>query len=224
MLVKDCMTRHPVMVEPEILLPEARKVMVENEIGQIPVVDEGKRLVGLITRSHFAMSLDQMDSLDVWEISSKLISLKAKNVMIKKRQVIAISSDATVEQAARLLVQNEISAMPVVEDDKVIGMISTIDLLRSYQEMLGMPSPGIRVTVRMPARKKNYSELAKLVSAIGEMNWGVIGIGTFPTPNQTDFYDAVVKIPGVTIEEVRKVIEKIPNQEIIDIREAGQIT
>jgi len=224
MLVKDCMTSHPVMIEPNLLLPDARKVMVENGIGHIPVVDEGKRLVGLISRSHFAMSLDQMDSLDVWEISSKLISLKVKHVMIKKRQVISISPDTTVEQAARLLVQNEISAMPVVEDDKVIGMISTIDLLRSYQEMLGMPSPGIRVTVRMPARKKTYSELAKLVSAIGEMNWGVIGIGTFPTPNQPEFYDAVVKIPGVTIEEVQKVIEMIPNQEIIDIREAGQIT
>jgi hypothetical protein len=56
------------------------------------------------------------------------------------------------------------------------------------------------------------------------MNWGVIGIGTFPTPNQPEFYDAVVKIPGVTIEEVRNVIEKIPNQVVIDIREAGQIT
>ena len=87
--------------------------------------------------------------------------------------------------------------------------------------MLGLPTPGIRVTVRMPAQKKHYSELAKLVSAIGEKDWGVMGIGTFPTPNQPDFYDAVVKIPGVTIEAVKELIATIPDQDIVDIREVG---
>lgn len=221
MLVKDCMTHHPVMIEQDLLLTEARTIMVENEIGHLPVVDDAKRLLGLITRSHFSMSLDQVDSLDVWEITSKLIDLKVKKLMIKKRQVITIPPDATVEQAARLLTQHEISCLPVIENEKVIGMITTIDLLRSYQLMLGMPSPGIRVTVRMPAKKKSYSELAKLISAIGEKEWGVIGIGTFPTPNQADWYDAVVKIPGVTKEEVQEVVETIPNQRIVDIREAG---
>ena len=221
MLVRDCMTRHPVMIEPNMLLHEARQVMVENEIRHLPVVDDGKKLVGLITRSHFAMSLDQMDSLDVWEISSKIIDLKVKNVMIKKRQVITVTPDETVERAARLLTQHNISCLPVIEESKVVGIITTIDLLRSYQEMLGMPSPGIRVTVRMPARKQRYSELSRLMSVIGEHEWGVIGIGTFPAPQKPEFYDAVVKIPGVTIEEVRSAIEPIPDQTIVDIREAG---
>lgn len=221
MLVRDCMTHHPVMIEPNMLLRDARQVMVENEIGHLPVVDTGKKLEGLVTRSHFSMSLDQLDSLDMWEISSKIIDLKVKNVMIKKRQVITITPDNTVEQAARLLVQHDISCLPVIENEMVVGMITTIDLLRSYQEMLGMPSRGIRVKVRMPAQKKSYSELAKLISAIGEQEWGVIGIGTFPAPQKPEYYDAVVKIPGVSIEEVRELIEKIPNQQIIDIREVG---
>lgn len=221
MLVRDCMTHHPVMIEPNMLLRDARQVMVENEIGHLPVVDTGKKLEGLVTRSHFSMSLDQLDSLDMWEISSKIIDLKVKNVMIKKRQVITITPDNTVEQAARLLVQHDISCLPVIDNEMVVGMITTIDLLRSYQEMLGMPSRGIRVTVRMPAQKKSYSELAKLISAIGEQEWGVIGIGTFPAPQKPEYYDAVVKIPGVSIEEVRELIEKIPNQQIIDIREVG---
>jgi acetoin utilization protein AcuB len=221
MLVRDCMTSHPVLVGPNCSLPEARQLMVENEIGHLPVVDDDKRLLGLITRSHFAMSLDNIDSLDVWEISSKLTDLKVKNVMIKKRQVITVTTDTTVEFAAGILTKNSISSLPVVKDDKVVGMITTIDLLGSYQVMLGLPTPGIRVTVRMPAQKKHYSELAKLVSAIGEKDWGVMGIGTFPTPNQPDFYDAVVKIPGVTIEAVKELIATIPDQDIVDIREVG---
>ena len=81
MLVRDCMTHHPVMIEPNMLLRDARQVMVENEIGHLPVVDTGKKLEGLVTRSHFSMSLDQLDSLDMWEISSKIIDLKVKNVI-----------------------------------------------------------------------------------------------------------------------------------------------
>ena len=100
MLVRDCMTSHPVMVGPNCSLPEARQLMVENEIGHLPVVDDEKRLLGLITRSHFALSLDNIDSLDVWEISSKLTDMKVKNVMIKKRQVISVTPDTTVEFAA----------------------------------------------------------------------------------------------------------------------------
>ena len=186
MLVRNCMTHHPVMIDPNMTLPEARKVMAENEIGYLPVVDDRKRLVGLITRSHFAMSLDNIDSLDVWEITSKLTDLKVKNVMVKKRQVLTVTPTTTVEQAANLLTDNDISCLPVIEEEMVVGMITTIDLLRSYQLMLGMPVSGIRVTVRMPAHKKSYSELAKLISAIGEKEWGVMGIGTFPTPNHPD--------------------------------------
>ncbi|OJX38040.1 MAG: hypothetical protein BGO78_08360 [Chloroflexi bacterium 44-23] len=218
MLVRDCMTRHPVMIDPRLSLPEARKVMVENEIGHLPVVDEGNRLLGLITRSHFALSLDNIDSLDVWEISSKLTDLRVKSVMIKKRQVIIATPQTTVEEAAKMLSSHKISCLPVVDSEKVTGIITTIDLLRSYQEMLGLPTPGIRVTVRMPAHEKNFSELAELVSAIGEKDWGVMGIGTYAVPHQPQYYEAVVKIPGVSITEVEQLVATISDLTITDIR------
>ena len=221
MLVKDCMTRHPVMIDPNLSLLEARKVMVENEIGHLPVVDKNNNLLGLLTRSHFALSLENIDSLDVWEISSKLTDLRVKNVMIKKRQIITASPQTTVEEAANLLSNHNISCLPVTEANVVMGIITTIDLLRSYQEMLGLPTPGIRVTVRMPAFKKNYSELAKLVSAIGEKEWGVMGIGTYSLPHQPQYYEAVVKIPAVSIADVEQLIATIPDQIITDIRAVG---
>lgn len=221
MFVKDCMTHHPVMIDQDLLLTEARSIMVANEIGHLPVVNEAKHLLGLITRSHFSMNLDQVDSLDMWEINNKLFDLKVKNVMVKKRQVITISPEATVEQAARLLTQNKIGCLPVVENEQIVGIITTIDLLRSYQQMLGMPSPGIRVTVRLPASHEGYSQLAKLLSAIGDKGWGVIGLGTFPSPNKPEWYDVVVKIPGVTQESVQFLVDSTLHQKIVDIREAG---
>ena len=70
----------------------------------------------------------------------------------------------------------------------------------------------------VPAKKQGYSEFAKLISAIADKDWGVMGIGTFPTPNNPQFYDAVIKIPGVSIEEIKETIAAIPDQEIVDIR------
>lgn len=219
MLVKDCMTRHPVMVSPEIPITEARRIFVDNEIGHMPVVGDGKKLVGLLTHTHFSMNVDQLDSLDFWEISRKMSDIKVKQVMIKAKKVITISPETTVEFAAKLLSEHNIGCLPVVEDDmQVVGIITTIDLLRSYQEMLGLPIPGVRVTVRMPAKKHGYSEFAKLISAIADKDWGVMGIGTFPTPNDPNCYDAVLKIPGVTIPDIQETIEAIPEQKIVDIR------
>ena len=221
MLVRHCITHHPVMIDQNVAMTEARKMMVESGVNQLPVVDNKKQLLGLITKSHFAMSLDNIDSLDVWEISSKLNDLKVRNVMIKKKQVHTINSEATIELAAQLLTENDISCLPVIENEMVVGIITMVDLLRSYEKMLSLPIPGIRVTVRMPAQEKNYSELAKLITSIGDNGWGVMAIGTFPTPNRSNYYDVVVKIPDVTLDQVKKLIEKNQNQVIVDIREVG---
>ncbi len=222
MLVRDCMTHHPVMVSPDTLITEARRVFVENEIGHLPVVSDGKKLLGLITHTHFSMNMDTLDSLDFWEISRKMSDVKVKTVMIKAKKIITVDPNTTVEFAANLLSEHNIGCLPVVDEkEQVVGIITTIDLLRSYQKMLGLPTPGVRVTVRMPAEKRGYSEFAKLISSIAEQDWGVMGIGTFPTPNHPESYDAVLKIPAVSVESVRQVIEGIPDQHIVDIREVG---
>ena len=90
MLVRDCMTHHPVMVSPDTSSTEARRVFVENEIGHLPVVSDGKKLLGLITHTHFSMNMDTLDSLDFWEISRKMSDVKVKQVMIKAKKIITV--------------------------------------------------------------------------------------------------------------------------------------
>jgi acetoin utilization protein AcuB len=132
--------------------------------------------------------------------------------------VITITPERTVERAAAMMTEHKIGCLPVVEDgDLVVGIVTENDLLRSYQEMLGLPSEGVRVTVRMPNR---HGEFVKLMAVLVERQWGVMGIGTFPTRRDPSTYDAVIKIPNVTIEEVQNALANIPNQTIVDIRAA----
>jgi len=215
MLVKDCMTRHPIMISPETPAAEVQKIMSENKVRHLPVVGDGKKLLGLITRERMALKPDTLASLNVWEITRYLSNLSVKDLMLKADKVRTVEPDRTVERAARRLAEHKIGCLPVIEEDVVIGIISEIDLLRSFQEMLGLPADGVRVTVRQPERK---GEFAKLTSTIAEHGWGVMGIGSFPSPRRPGYYDLVLKIPEAPLEEVRRVLSEIPDQEIVDIR------
>ena len=214
MLVKDCMTRHPVMIAETTAAAEAQKILAENNIRHLPVIGDGKRLVGLITRQSLAIETDKMGSLNIWEISRYLANLTAGKLMTKN--VYTIAPNKTVERAASTMMEHKIGCLVVMEDDIVVGILSEIDLLRAFQLMLGLPEPGIRVTIRMPNKR---GEFAKLTGALGDNGIGVMGIGTFPTPKQDGYYDTVLKITDVTAETANEVLSQIPDQEIVDIRD-----
>lgn len=216
MLVEDCMTRHPVMVPPTMLAAEAQQLLSENNIRHLPVIGAGKRLLGLVTPLSFALDPGTLASLDVWEITRHLSRVQVGDVMIPTERIATIAPDRTVERAARLLIEHKSSCLPVIERDVVVGILTEVDLLNAFQLMLGLPAEGVRVTMRMPDRP---GEFAKLSSVLGQHRWGVMGIGTFPTARREGYYDAVIKIANVSADEVRKVMNSVPDQELIDIRE-----
>lgn len=217
MLVLDCMTRHPVMTPPETLATEAQRIMAENRIRHLPVVGDGKRLLGLITRQRLALQPDVLSSLNVWEITRYLAGITVKDVMLPAKDVITISQEKTVERAAKLLADNKIGCLPVIEDGVVIGILSEVDLLHSYQQMLGMPAPGVRLTIRMLDRK---GEFARLMRILGDNQLGVVGVGTYPTRRKPGYYDAVIKIPNTTSDMLEEIFNLEADLDIVDIREA----
>ena len=103
MLVKDYMTRHPLMAEPTMSIVEAQRYMGENNIRHLPVVGGGKRLLGLVTRQTLLADPGRLGSLDVWEITRYLSGLTLKDVMVKVKDVVTIDPDITMEEAARIM-------------------------------------------------------------------------------------------------------------------------
>lgn len=217
MLVKECMTRHPIIISPSTKVIEAQKIMTENHVRHLPVASDGKKLKGLITRTRLSLKPDMLGSLDMWEISRQLSNLTVKNVMVKKEDVLSIHADRTIERAAKLMADHKVGCLPVLDDDGTVeGIISEVDVLRSYQEMLGLPADGLRVTVRMQNQK---GEFTKLMKVLGDNEWGVMGIGTYPTHRKEGWYDVVLKIPNVSTEQVREAFSQIEAQEVVDIRD-----
>src|SRR5437867_2941499 len=112
MLVRDYMTRHPIMLGPEVAVAEAQRLMMENHVRQLPVVGDGKRLLGLITRQRLAVSPDLLASMDVWEITRYLSGLTVGQVMIAGDDLHTIGPDATLEEAAGLLIEHKLGGLP----------------------------------------------------------------------------------------------------------------
>lgn len=218
MLVKDCMTRHPIMIGPDAPATEAQKIMAENRIRHLPVVGDGKRLLGLMTNESLAMKTDQLGSLSVWDITRFLSNLKVKDVMLKSAAVHTIDSNRTVERAAKIMSDNKQRGLVVIDDGVVSGIITETDVMKALQEMLGLPKEGVRVTLRMPNR---HGEFNKLTAVLSQKKWGIMGIGSFPTRKDDSTYDVVLKIPDVSIEEVKDALSQIETQKIVDIRDAA---
>ena len=216
MLVKDYMTRHPIMISPETPAAEAQKLMIENRIRHLPVVGDGKRILGLVTRDRLRVPPTDLGSLNVWEISRLLSDLKVKDMMVKGKDLVTIEPDETLECAAQTMIKQKIGCLPVVEDEIVIGIITEVDMLAELSDLLGGNVPGVRVTIRVPDKVGEY---AKVTSSIAENGWGIYTSGGVPSPKRPGFWDMIIKVRSAPKDELVSVLEKIEGQEIIDVRE-----
>jgi acetoin utilization protein AcuB len=215
MLVKDCMTRHPIMISPETPAVKAQNLMIENKVRHLPVVGDGKRIVGLITRESLMVPPSDLGSLNVWEISRLLSDIKAEDVMVKEKALVTIDPNATLESAAELMIKETVGCLPVIEDNVVVGIITEVDMLAKLAELLGSGVEGVRATIRVPNKVGEY---AKIFNAVSEQGWGIYASGGAETPKDPDHWDIVIKVRRAGKDELLKVLEGIEGQQVTDIR------
>lgn len=218
MFVGDYMTRHPLTVTPDTSIVEVQGIMAENNIRHVPVVEKGRRLVGLVTRQNLRISPIELSSLNVWEITRLLSGLKVKDVMVRGKDVITATPDTPIEEAARILVTHRIGCLPVLEEGILVGIITESDLLTQLTNLLGLQVPGWRATIRVPDRA---GEFAKITAAVASKGWGIDATGSLPTPRKPGYWDVVIKISAATRDELVAVLQQIEGQELIDIRATG---
>jgi len=216
MLVKDYMTRHPIMIPPSMPAAESQKIMSENKVRHLPVVGDGKRPLGLVTRQSLRIPPAELGSLNVWEITRFLSELRVKDIMVPAQELVTIGPDATLEEAAQIMADNRYGCLPVVEENVVVGIITETDLLVQLADLLGGYIPGVRVTVRLPGKIGGY---AKIISAISAKGWGMYATGSVRAPKREGYWDIVLKVRDVSKEDLLGVLDQLETCEIIDVRE-----
>ncbi len=128
-LVKSWMTKNVITIGVDTTLPEAHKLMAKHSIRRLPVIENG-RLVGIVTRGDVREAEpSDATSLSIWEINYLLAKLRVEKIMT--RQPVTISPEATIGEAAKLMLEKKISGLPVVDNqNQVIGIITESDIFR----------------------------------------------------------------------------------------------
>ena len=130
MRVKEWMSSSPTTTDPKTSMSEARELMRRKGIRHL-LVTEGERLVGIVTDRDIRLNLPSpATSLSVWEINYLLTKLTVGDVMTKF--VITVEPGRPIEEAARLMLEHRIGALPVVEDGLLVGILTETDLLRAF--------------------------------------------------------------------------------------------
>ncbi len=127
-LVKHWMTSDPITIPWSASVIEAHQVMLENEIRRIPVMDE-EQLVGIVTRGDVRIADPTVyGGPDLNLISAVYSKLAVDRVM--SRPVRTVEPDTSVREAARIMLEHKIAGLPVLEDERLVGIFTESDMFR----------------------------------------------------------------------------------------------
>ena len=129
--VAEAMSEQPRSVSSERAVREAAEVMLAEDVGSVPIVDEHNTLVGIITDRDIRLNLpSQARSLSMWEVYYLLAKLTVGQIMTKS--VIIIGPDREARAAAQLMLEHKVGALPVLDGDVLIGILTETDILRAF--------------------------------------------------------------------------------------------
>lgn len=162
MNVAKRMKRNPVFVDEGDSMKKAMDLLKEHEIRHLPVLKDGERLVGILSERDIKQaSPSPATALEIREIYYLLDKVKVKQIMT--RRPYTISSSAPIEEAALIMREKKIGCLPVIEEGKLVGIITETDILDAFIESMGVSGPGYRMELSLPNRPGMLFEVLKLM-------------------------------------------------------------
>jgi acetoin utilization protein AcuB len=132
-LVRDWMTPKPVIASSNTLLRDAYWLMIDNKVRRLPVMDD-EHLVGIVTLEDLRRAEPPTGiGLDLVKITDMLSKMTVRQVMTQNPKTIA--PDAPLIEAARMMLEHEVSTLPVMEDSQLVGIITESDIFRAFVEL-----------------------------------------------------------------------------------------
>jgi len=211
MLVGERMKFPVITVHPDMPIHDALKLMRSEHIRRTPVVKKGK-LVGIVSEKDLLnASPSPATTLSIWELNYLLSKITVEEVMTKK--VLTVTEDTPIEEAARIMADNKVGGLPVMRDDKLVGIITETDLFKILLEMMGAREPGVRVTILV---RDEPGQLATISKAIFNAGGNFVAFGIFAGTDATNRM-VTFKADGISAEQLREILTPLVPA-ILDIR------
>ena len=213
MLVRERMSTKPVTIAADVPITEALRVMRQNQVRRLPVLDENGELIGIVSEKDLLYaSPSPATSLSIYEMHYMLSRLQVTELMTPNP--VTITPDTLLEEAALIMADNKIGGLPVVQDGNLVGIITETDIFKVFLELLGAREKGLRLTLRIPER---MGEMARITTAIARLGGNILALGTFLGDDPTTAV-VTVKVVDVPAHELEDAMQDL-GLEILDTRE-----
>lgn len=190
--VKEIMTRDVISISPKYSIKESVAVMTENGIGSLPIVDKEDKLVGIVTERDFALAL-----------AGSLTNEKVGDIMVKN--VITTTLGTPIESCSKIMVRNNLRRIPVVEEDKLTGIVTSTDILRFF---------GDKETFATMTSNSGLDVLKRKISEIVKPNISI----TEPSVKLGDLCELLAEknIGGVPVVEDDQLVGIVTERDILN--------
>lgn len=154
MRVNDWMIKNVVTIGSDSSVLQALSLMKKKAVRHLPVVDSGK-FAGLIT------STDAKQAI----LTGMLETLRVGDIMMKTP--FTVTRETTLEEASRIIYEQKVSSLPVVEKGKVLGILTIIDILKAFIDLMGVLKSGSRIDVILKQVNGSFDEVVSIIEAKG---------------------------------------------------------
>jgi acetoin utilization protein AcuB len=186
--------------------------MRKEKVHRFPVVDKELRLKGIVTEKDLLYATPSpATTLDVYEMSYLLSKLKVDEVMTN--ELVTVDEDTAIEEAARIMVDNNIGGLPVLRAGKLVGIITESDVFKVFLEMFASRQKGVRITLVVPEER---GELAKLSGAVSAMGGNIVALGTFLGEDASQTL-LTMKVQDVTVDALQEIVTPLVKK-VVDVR------
>lgn len=212
MLVGERMSKPVITITPDTPLQEALALMRKEKVRRFPVVDKHGKLVGIVSEKDLLnASPSDATTLSIWEVNYWLSKVTVEEIMTK--EVITTHVDSPIEEAARIMADRKIGALPVMDDGRLVGIITETDLFKIFLELFGARKAGIRATLLL---KDEPGKLSEVTNAIRQLGSNIISIGTFMGEDPSTGM-VTLKVENTTVEALTNALTPLVER-IVDIR------
>ncbi len=195
MYIKSIMQKDLATIHPETPFYEARWIIQEKGIRHLPVVDQDRRLVGLVTNFDIRSAAPAETSLSIQDLQYVLGRLRASAFMTPTEKLVTVTPDTIIEKAVQLMFERKVSCLPVVDKgQELLGLITETDILGTFVDILGLKSKGTRFSIYLE------DEPGKLFGALEVIKNHKVNVIS-------------VCSPTATVEGKRQVVIRVKTQE-----------
>ena len=199
MRIRDLMSTNVVTVSEDTSIHDAKKIMDAHKIRRLPVMRKDK-LVGLVTKhTLLEASPSPATSLSIHELHYLLAKMTVKEIMVKNPYT--ISPDMPAEEALQVGQEKGYGAFPVMEDGRLVGMVTESDIVRLMTRVLGVREKGKRIDIK---GSKNFGDMKRIMEILDEHKTILLSMMTLPPEHEDDDWLVVLRLKSEDAEPIAR--------------------